>query len=217
MKHYVGICLVLITVAVIVLFGVRSCVSSVDATIDHVRDAFGQVLRVQPQVTVDHRVLYAQTAPIAELAVVTKDEKVTLALNEHLEVLTVAIPLTEQKLTAEATFRLKAGFDLTQPFSVEIDPKTQAVHAVMPHAKILSVEPIGEISYQGEDEVLNRITDAERSDILSNLTSAARSDGENSDLKRDAEQQVQARLKELINHNGQSIQIEWQTHDGAMP
>jgi hypothetical protein len=209
MKHYLGICLVLITLAGIVLFGVRSCVSSVDETVDRVRDAFGQVLRVQPQVTVNHRVLYAQTAPIAELAVVVKDEQVTLGLDEHLEVLAVTIPLTEKKLTAEGTFRIKAGFDLSQPFSVDIDPTTHAVHAAMPHAKILSVEPIGEISYQGEDAMLNRITDAERSDVLNNLTSAARSDAENSNLKRDAEQQVEARLQELINHNGRSIQIDW--------
>jgi siroheme synthase len=76
MKHYLGICLILLTGAAIVLFGVHSCSQTVDHTIDHVREAFSQVLNIQPQVTVNQRVILTQTAPIAELAVVTKEELV---------------------------------------------------------------------------------------------------------------------------------------------
>ena len=73
MKHYLGICLVLVTVAVICFLAVRSCTSAVDLTVDHVRDAFQKVLNVQPQVTMNQQVILTQTAPIAELAVVTKE------------------------------------------------------------------------------------------------------------------------------------------------
>src|SRR5476651_1461745 len=128
--------------------------ATVDHTIDHIRDAFSEVLRVQPQVTLNQRVVLTQTAPIAELAVVTKEELVTIGLNEHLEVLSMQIPLTEKKLTAEATYRIKAGFDLHEPFSVEIDPVTHALRAAMPHAKILSVEQVGDLIYHGEDAML---------------------------------------------------------------
>jgi hypothetical protein len=209
MKHYLGISLVLVTLAGIAWFALHSCTAAVDRTVDHVRDAFAQVLRVQPQVTVNQRVWLTQTAPIAELAVVTKEELVTLGLNEHLEVLSLQIPLTEKKLTAEATYRLKAGFDLRKPFSVEIDPVTHALHAAMPHATILSVEQIGELVYHGEDSLLNRVTDDERAQILSNLNAAAHDAAEKSSLKTEAEQQVAQRLKEIMYHNGQSLQIEW--------
>jgi hypothetical protein len=209
MKHYLGICLVLITVAAIGAFALHSCTVAVDQTIDHVRDAFSQVLRVQPQVTVDQRVVLSQTAPIAELAVVTKEELVTIGLNEHLEVLSLQIPLTEKKLTAEATYRLKAGFDLKKPFSVQIDPVTHALRAAMPHAEILSVEQVGNLTFHGEDALLNRITDDERAQILGNLTAAAHDAAEKSGLKAEAEQQVAQRLNEIMNHNGQSLRIEW--------
>src|SRR5271156_3549095 len=169
MKHYLGICLVLVTLAGIAWFALRSCTAAVDQTIDHVRDAFNEVLRVEPQVTINQRVVLTQTAPIAELAVVTKEELVTIGLNEHLEVLSVQIPLTEKTLTAEATYRLKAGFDLSEPFSVEIDPVTHALHADMPRAKILSVERVGDLAYHGEDAMLNRITDDERTQVLNSL------------------------------------------------
>ena len=209
MKHYLGICLVLITMAGIAWFALRSCMASVDHTIDTVRDAFVSVLRVQPQVTVNQRVVLTQTAPIAELAVVTKEELVTIGLTEHFEVLSVQVPLTEKKLTAEAVYRIKAGFDLREPFTVAIDPVTHGVHATMPHAVILSVEQIGDLTYRGDDAWLNRITDAERAEIVNNLNSAAHAEAEKSGLKEDAEKQVEQRLNELINHNGKPMQLEW--------
>ena len=209
MKHYLGICLVLITLAVIAWFALRSCTASVDHTIGTVRDAFVSVLRVQPQVTVNQQVVLTQTAPIAELAVVTKEELVTIGLTEHLEVMSMEIPLTEKKLTAEAVYRIKAGFDLREPFTVAIDPVTHEVHAKLPHAIILSVEQIGDLTYHGDDALLNRITDAERAETLNNLNGAARAEAEKSNLKEDAENQVGQRLNELIKHNGQTIQLEW--------
>jgi Protein of unknown function (DUF4230) len=217
MKHYLGICLVLLTIAAIALFALHSCTSAVGQSIDHVRDAFSQVLHLQPQVTVNQHVVLTQTAPIAELAVVTKEELVTIGLNEHLEVLSIEIPLTEKSLTAEATFRLKAGFDLSEPFSVQIDPATHAVQASMPRAKILSVERIGQLTYHGEDAMLNRVTDEERTQILTNLDAAAREAAEKSSLKNDAEAQVTSRLHEIINHNGESFEIKWASPEIVPP
>ena len=217
MKHYLGICLVLVTVAVLCFLALRACTSALDQGVTHVADAFSQVLHVQPQVTVNERVVLTQTAPIAELAVVTKEELVSIGLDEHLELLTLQIPLTEKKLTAEATFRLKAGFDLREPFSVSVDPATHAVKATMPHAKILSVEQIGDVAFHGEDAMLNRVTDDERAQILKNLDLAARDAAEKSDLKADAEKQVTQRLTDLMNHNGQSLLIDWDRENPKMP
>jgi hypothetical protein len=209
MKHYLGICLVLVTMAALGFFALRSCTTAAHQTIDEVRDAFNEVLHVQPQITVNQRVVLTQTAPIAELAVVTKEELITIGFDEHLEVWSVQIPLTEKKLTAEGTYRLKAGFDLREPFSVAIDPATHRLRVVMPHAKILSVEQIGDLAYHGEDATLNRVTDDERNQVLSSLNSAARDAAEKSSLKSDAEQQVQQRLADLLRHNGESMEIDW--------
>lgn len=217
MKHYLGVCLVLLTVAAIVLFTIHRCTMAVDHTVDSIRDAFVQVLRVQPQITVNQRVVLTQTAPIAELAVVTKEEFITLGFTEHLEIFTLQLPLTEKKLTAESTYRLKAGFDLSQPFSVEIDPATHDIHAAMPHAKILSVEQVGDLTIDGEDAMLNRITDAERQQILNSLNAAARDAAEKSTLKSDAEQQVAQRLKDLIRHNDQPMDIQWTDSGSKKP
>jgi hypothetical protein len=209
MKHYLGLCLVLVTLAAICLLALRACNSAVNQTVSHVADAFSQVLHVQPQVTVNERVVLAQTAPIAELAVVQKDELITISLDEHLAVLSVPIPLTEKKLAAEATFRVKAGFDLREPFSVSLDPRARDLKAQMPHAKILSVEQLGPVALHGEDAILNRVNDDERTEILKNLLDAARDAAEKSGLCQEAEQQVAARLTELMHRNGQTLLIDW--------
>jgi hypothetical protein len=210
MKHYLGICLVLLTLAAVVLLAVHACTSAVDQTVTQVVDAFSTALKVQPRVTVNERVILAQTAPIAELAVVTKPELITVGLDENYQVLSIQLPLTEKKLTAEATFRIKAGFDLSEPFNVAIDPQTHAVHAQMPHAKILSVEQLGDVTLHADDAWLNRVSTDDHALIEKNLLAAARSAAEYSGLKEEAEAQVAKRLTDLLQHNGQTLLINWQ-------
>jgi hypothetical protein len=180
-----------------------------DRTVDHVVDAFAKVFQVRPQITVNQKVVFTQTAPIAELAVVTKEEQVSLEFDTSYEVFSQTVPLTEKKLTAEAVYRIKAGFDLREPFSVEIDPKTHAIHAKLPPAKILSVEQVGDLSLVGEDAWLDRVNDTDRTQILDSLQKAARSQAENSGLKEDAQKQAQDRLEEILRHNGENVELEW--------
>src|ERR1700678_4027779 len=198
MKHYLGICLVLLTLTLIVLGTIYGCSVMADRTVDHVVDAFAKVFQVRPEITVNQKVVFTQTAPIAELGVVTKEEQVSLEFDVDYEILAHPIPLTQKKITAQAVYRIKAGFDLREPFSVEIDPKTHRIQAKLPPAKILSVEQVGDLSLVGEDAWLNRVTDADRSQILDSLQKAARSQAETSGLKEDAQKQAQDRLEEIL-------------------
>ena len=209
MKHYLGICLVLVTIALLTLLVISRCTNAAAQTVANVRNAFASVLQVQPKIVVNERVVQTQTAPIAELAVVSKEELVTLGFNEHKEILSYPIPLTEKKLTVEGTYRLKAGFDLRQPFSVMIDPATHEVKATLPPAKILSVEQVGDLAYHGEDSLLNRLTDAERAKFVNDLYQMARKAAEDSSLKHDASEQVSQRLGQLLSHNGQKFELIW--------
>jgi hypothetical protein len=209
MKHYLGICLVLLTLTLIVLGTIYGCSVLADRTVDHVVDAFAKVFQVRPQITENQKVVFTQTAPIAELAVVTKEEQISLEFDTSYQVFSQTVPLTEKKLTAQAVYRIKAGFDLREPFTVEIDPKTHAIHARLPPAKILSVEQVGDLSLVGEDGWLDRVNDADRVQILDSLQQAARSQAEASGLKEDAQKQAQDRLEEILRHNGENVELEW--------
>ena len=209
MKHYAGICLVLVTIAVLTLLVINRCTDATERAVDHVRDAFASILQVQPKITINERVVQTQTAPIAELAVVTREETITLGFDEHKELWSYEIPLTEKKITVSGVYRLKAGYDLHQPFSVAIDPATRAIRATMPPAKILSVEQVGDLTYQGEDSMLNRLGDDERTKAVNSLADLARQTAASSTLRRDADAQVRQRLEELMAHNGEKIEIQW--------
>lgn len=209
MKPYLGICLLLVTLAAIAYFAVYEVVHAADAAVEGVKQMFTSVLQVQPQISVNKRVVMTQTAPIAELAVVEKEELITLKFTENYQVLSYTVPLTEKQLTAQAQYRIKAGFDLRQPFTVDLDPKTGTVTASMPHAQILSVEQIGDVTLNGTDEVFNRLTDAERANIINGLNTEAHTAANASSLKGDAEKQVGQRLQDLAKHNGQNVSITW--------
>jgi hypothetical protein len=209
MKHYLGICLVLVTLALLTLLVIDRCTYSAERAVDRVRDAFAAVLQVQPKITINERIVQTQTAPIAELAVVTREELISLGFDEHKELWSYSLPLTEKKLTVSGTFRVKAGYDLHEPFSVAIDPATHRIAATLPPAKILSVEQVGDLTFQGEDSLLNRLSDDERAHAVNDLAAMARKAAEGSSLTHDADDQVRTRLDQLLAHNGEKIEIQW--------
>jgi hypothetical protein len=209
MKHYIGISLVLVTIAVLTLLVINRCTDATERAVDHVREAFASILQVQPKITINERVVQTQTAPIAELAVVTREESVTLGFDEHKEIWSYEIPLTEKKITVSGVYRLKAGYDLREPFSVAIDPATHAIRATLPPAKILSVEQVGDLTFQGEDSVLNRLSDDERTKAVNSLADLARQSAASSTLRRDSDNEVRQRLEQLLTHNGEKIEIQW--------
>jgi hypothetical protein len=212
MKHYLGICLVLVTLAVLTLLLIDRCVDATGRAVDHVRDAFASVLQVQPKITIQSRVIQTQTAPIAELAVVTREELISLGFDEHKELWSYTVPLTEKKLTVSGTYRIKAGYDLREPFSVAIDPATRRITATLPPAKILSVEQVGDLSFRGEDSLLDRLSDEERAKAVNDLAAMARSAAESSTLRQDADSQVRTRLQDLLARNGENVEIQWSTN-----
>ena len=99
-----------------------------------VRGAFVALAGMQPRVTVNEHVVYEQASSVLELAVVEREMLVERETEDTWMGST-------KRLRVRGTFRVKAGFDLTQPFSVEIGgglPPTISVR--MPPPRILSVE-----------------------------------------------------------------------------
>ena len=99
-----------------------------------VRGAFVAIAGMQPRVTVNEQVVYEQSSSVLELAVVEREMLVERETEDTWMGST-------KRLRVRGTFRVKAGFDLTQPFSVQIaggSPPTVSVR--MPPPRLLSVE-----------------------------------------------------------------------------
>ena len=99
-----------------------------------VRDAFVAVTGMQPRIKVNEQVVYEQSSPILELAVLSRQttveretENTWLGSTKHLRV--------------RGLYRVKAGYDLRQPVTATIDGAPGgSVRVQMPPAKLLSVE-----------------------------------------------------------------------------
>ena len=99
-----------------------------------VRDAFVSIAGMQPRVTVDEHVVYEQSSPVLELAVLQREatveretENTWIGSTKHVRI--------------RGTYRIKAGYDLTRPFTVQLDGADLGVVRLrMPRARLLTVE-----------------------------------------------------------------------------
>ncbi len=179
----------------------RQCTDSTERILNASAKAVHDVFSVTPEVRVNSIVIQTQTRPIAELAVVEREEHVSVKLSEHEELLHIPILLTEKSLTVSASFRVKAGFDLRQPFSISQETGGR-VNASFPEAKVLSVEMISGLDSDTQGGWLNGVTEEDRKKMIDLLNQAARDAAEQSSIVKDAHDQVSERLNEVLNQQG---------------
>jgi hypothetical protein len=206
-KHYIGVSIVLLASALALAMVIRQCEQSTRRQLGAIKNSVAQVLKVEPEVRINQKIIFAQTSPIAELAVVTREQLVEYTFTQNQRFLGGTVPQTGKKISAQAVYRLKAGFDLTQPFVVQLDPTTGKITASLPAAKILSIEAVGAPELKEERDLLTSITPEERQAVLRGLDEAARATAAQSGLTREADVQARQRLEEIFARNGQKVTI----------
>ena len=129
------------------------------------RDAIVQITQLQPRVTINNRVYFEQTSPIAELALISQTIEV-----EHEFLHTWAG--STKRLRLHGTYTAKAGFDLRKEFSVTVTPEATIVR--LPHAQILGVEQNAIELLAYENGFWNPISGADVQTELASLAKLAR-------------------------------------------
>ena len=159
---------------------------------ERVRDAFAAVAGVQPRVTVNEQVIYEQSSPVLELAVLQREEVV--------ERETVSTWLgSTKRLRMRGVFRLKAGFDLKQPFSVNIDGEwAQGVRVQMPPPRILSTELEKLEVLSAENGLWNHVQPEEYAQEVSALNTEARLKANQAGMMAEARKTFHDELDEKI-------------------
>ena len=133
-----------------------------------VRDAFAAVAGVQPRVTVNEHVVYEQSSPVLELAVLRREVLV------ERESVSTWLGSTK-RLRMRGAFRIKVGYDLKQPFAVNIDGEwAQGVRIQMPPPRILSTELESVEVLSAEDGLWNHVKPEECAQEVSALNTEAR-------------------------------------------
>ena len=205
MKSGTKLILIFTGLAMLLLFSLARCLQMPVDLAKAVSQTFVDAFQVQPEVRINQMTVYGQSAPVAELAVLTKEQLVEYTYTHEITFQQKSLPFTGKTIRVRAVYRIKAGFDLHQPFTVQIDPANQRVAASLPPAQILSVERVGDLHYEDQDGFFNSITSAEREKVLNEVEAYARQQAVASGILKETEQQATVRLQELMEKNGQKI------------
>jgi len=162
---------------------------------------FQRALNFTPEVRVDSVVIIAGTTPVAELVTVKKQ-----ALVRHRW--THTWMQSTKNLEIEATFTAKAGFDLTQPFRIQIDPETKWLSTELPQPKILSVGMSDVRILRDEDGLWNKLTAPDREEAFRALEKKARQEFADTSLLAEALSEGETRIREVLKTSGAQMKIE---------
>lgn len=167
----------------------RNTVDQMERAGRDVRDALVGIARLQPRVTINDRVYFEQTSPIAELALVSQGLEV-----EH--EFTHSWAGSTKRLKLHGTFTARAGFDLRREFSVNVQPAETILR--LPRAQILGVEQGAVDVLVFENGFWNPISGADVQTELAKLARMAREKADGSDLAKQAERMFRAQLSNRL-------------------
>jgi hypothetical protein len=156
-------------------------------TATRVSQAFAELGHLQPRITIRDRVFFEQTKSLLELAVISRETQVEREM-EH-EWLG-----SKKRMRLRGTFVVRAGFDLTQPFSVRIEG--QRIETELPPPKILSVDSTDTEVLVYENGLWNKISPAELETELRALPVLARQKASESGLQQEAVDAFSARVRD---------------------
>ena len=152
---------------------------------------FDRSLNFTPEVRVDSVLVINATTPKLELVTLERQ-----ALVRHRWSHTWMH--STKTLEIEATFTAKAGFDLKEPFRIQIDPRTRNVGADFPQPKILSIGMSDVRILSDEDGLWNKLTAEDRQKAFTELEKKARAEFESSSLLAETRYEAEKRIRALL-------------------
>ena len=102
---------------------------------------------------------------------------------------------------------LKAGFDLRERFTVQIDERTQRVRADFPAPKILSVEQNSYKVVNDDSGYWNRLTQKDQELAVNDMNAKARAEALEMQVREEAKASLRRQLLELAKKSGQTWEI----------
>ena len=159
---------------------------------------FDRVFQFTPQISVDSVVVVAANTPVLEL-VTSQRELLVRHRWSHRWL------HSTKNLEVEATFTAKAGFDLKEPFRINIDPRTGYISAELPPPKLLSMGMSDVRVLQDEDGFWNKLTAADRQMAFRALEDKARKKITNSKFIPEARLEAEKQIRELIDRTRNTV------------
>jgi uncharacterized protein DUF4230 len=158
------------------------------------------VFQVTPEIKVNNTVVLQQQTPILELATVSQK------FQHRYDWINTWLGSTK-KINITGTFEAKAGFDLNQKFSIEIDANNAIV--TLPKPKLLSLEPQNDVTFTDENGAWNWVDAEDRSKAMNAFTRDARRYGEQAKFVEQARREMETKLREILLLHEKHVEIRY--------
>jgi hypothetical protein len=200
MKKAMSISLVLVTLTACLLFTLHTLRKEAGRTARDAIEMVKQVLNITPEVTISTYVTRQKTADIFELASVSKEFPV------EYHYANTQLGSTKQ-LDLVGQYIVKAGFDLRERFSVQIDQATHRVRASFPAPRILSVEQRSYHVTRDESGWWNRLSQKDQEAAVNDMHAKARAAALEMRVCDEAKSALRRQFLELAKKAGQEWEI----------
>lgn len=168
--------------------------------------AWNNMVAVSPQVILNQKVIFSQSTNIAELCVARRDIFVEI---EHV----TKLGPVEKSIKLDGTFRVRAGFDLDDGFSIAIDSTNRHIVATLPRPVILSVHKRSFSENKGRDSLWNRVSAQEYESALNQVEFAALRNARNSGLEEEARKYLEERVRRTAEVMGMTVELRYPDRD----
>ncbi len=198
------IALIIVGALVVRWFLVETPASGAERAIGIARAVAADVsktLQFQPTVVVNNRTIVQQDAAVAKLVTIERPLTETHSYEHRWMGST-------KRIDVEGDFVLRAGFDLSKPFVLRVDPDTGRIIAKLPPAEVLSVELTDLRILRDEDGWINQITGEDREAAIDTLRDRATLHAMESNLLEEARLSVERRLQTILASEGREVSFE---------
>jgi hypothetical protein len=161
-------------------------------------DGIRELFNFTPRVKIEQTVVIEQSAPILEVATVSKG----IFVDHHWEHTWLG---STKSVEMQASFTVKAGFDLHEPFEITVEKNPLRVYAGLPAPKILSLQMDNYRITRDENGWWNRVSDADREHAVMELQNVARQKAESSGILEEVRSSAEQRIREIVERNGATV------------
>jgi hypothetical protein len=159
-----------------------------------------KIFQVTPEVTVKNTVVLEQQTPIMELATLSQTF-------QHRYEWTNTWLGSTKKIKMTGSFQAKAGFDLSNKFSLEINDDVVVV--TLPGPKLLSLESMDDVTFEDENGFINWVNMDDRSKAVNAFTSDAKRYAQEAAFVARAQEEMEKKMTEILRLHGKRAEIRY--------
>jgi hypothetical protein len=153
-----------------------------------------------PEVIMNNTIVLNKQTPILELATLSQNFHHTYTWeNSWLR--------SKKQIIIAGSFEAKVGFDLSEKFSLHVQDDRVIVYLSQP--KILSVEPLGDMTFHDEDGIWNWVNEEDRAKATNAFITDARRYAQQATFIQDAQTQMEARIREIMATHDKSVEFRY--------